>query len=1434
MLLSLVVYCGLIFSFVSASSNNQTSNERININTALPTMSNLSSTVTSSSKPCTLKIKDSEISKIVELFNNDLVHVVDISVSLSNVSHGKELLSDFYVQLMNPIGREILFALNFSVFNDPILKGPSSTLRVGIRDFELHLLESQNGCIRNRTNATEFALETVQNIVRSINLSTNYDVWYSFKEISSGEERKSCCHITKLNMLECNDGCSENNSYLFRSRFVWDGLFIITFLVFLLCVGWIACDFGSHSDFDVEFPKYYKLEESRMSPSFIFFKLIWEENGHIISCIRYCVVSIGIMTYFTFYFQTSFMAIALFAFCLSGAVARVTFHFLSGESTTPSLMEFTKLKNRRIEVSLDLTYGFLKWCGDDAEDLRQEHKICQSSTMIKIVTSLFNIKFWRRASETTKEKIATFTAKHTKFNNRALMFFAVCLCYTFIVLCIFFSILFLPLTPLFLILFTFNRSMKPSDSKLKHLWRRLLDFSLIVADGLFPVFVMLIPWAIVSLLFGLFLNLIFFIPYLAFFSVLTFYCISYWKSMEENYLLLKQLIYEACRDTKHDDNDFKRNRLLKRNEKVLPVVSKELYDKIREKLLPYDENLFYLAVKLLCAYAFSFAIFQLIIMLREFEVTGFVQVLTTASLGVMPHLFNMATLKTSEQTKEAWKEKMKLNVKYMVEELVKIKNKKIQNSKRAMELVQTDVIMPWRESDELILSQGMELFQTWANEMTGDNDLVNEERVELLQTEVMIHQEHDTTNEMTDDNDQDNEERVELPQTEVMIHQEHDTTNEMTDENDSIFARFLKLFQIGRYFQLEIHRKNDTTNEITDDEDQVNEERVELPQTGVMIHQAYETRNEMTDDNDQVNEERVEPHQTEGMIHQEHDTTNEITDDFDDILARYRKLLQLGEHPEDNTRNEMTDNNDQVNKEYVEPPQTEVTIDQEYDTTNEMTDDNDQVNEERVELLQTEVMIHQEHDTTNEMRDENDGIFARFLKLFQIGRYFKLGTHRKNDTTNEITDDKDQVNEERVELLQTEVMIHQEHDTTNEMTDDNDLVNEERVELPQTEVMIHQEHDTTNEMTDENDSIFARFFKLFQIGRYFQLEIHRKNDTTNEITDDEDQVNEERVELPQTGVMIHQAYDTRNEMTDDNDQVNEERVEPHQTEGMIHQEHDTTNEITDDFDDILARYRKLLQLGEHPEDNTRNEMTDNNDQVNKEYVEPPQTEVTIDQEYDTTNEMTDDNDQVNEERVELLQTEVMIHQEHDTTNEMRDENDGIFARFLKLFQIGRYFKLGTHRKNDTTNEITDDKDQVNEERVELLQTEVMIHQEHDTTNEMRDENDGIFARFLKLFQIGRYFKLGTHRKNDTTNEITDDKDQVNEERVELLQTEVMIHQEHDTTNEMTDDNDQVNEGVQLLEMEVITREEHDTTNEITNANHGVFGRVFKIFRKRKK
>ena len=900
-------------------------------------MSNLSSNASSDSKPCTLKMKDGEISQIVELFNNDHVHVVDISVSLPNVSHGKELLSDFHVQIMNPIGREILFALN-------VYGSVQWTLTVGIEDFKLQPVESQNGCITKETMVTKFALETVQNIVRRINLATNYDVWYSFKEILSVKE---CCHVSKLDLLKCNDGCSKSYSYLFHSLPIWDVIHNILIIVLSFCISWCILHFQSLSDFDVKYSKYYKLEESRMSPSFIFFKIIWEENSRIISCIRVCALVSGLLLFLSFAFKTFFGGIYILAVLGFSVLGYVMLFLLWGDIATPSPSELSESRNQDIEFSFDEKYSLLVWLGYDAQQLRQELKICENIGMIKVFTSIFNIKLLRKANKTIDQ---TFFAKHVKFNNLALKFLAKCLCYAFGVFsyfCFVLSLLpFHSFPPIVYLKILSNRI--PSAPKIKLPWKLLyfllfvllVYLTLLLPCVLFLISIVLIPRAIVSLLLGLFLNLIFFIPYLAFFSVLTFYCVSYWKSMEEKYLLLKQLIYEACRDIKHDYNDFEPNRRLKRNERVLPVVSKQLYDKIREKLLPYDENLFYLAVKLLCAFAFSFAIFQLIIMLREFEVTGFVQVLTTASLGVMPHIFNTARLKTSEQMKVAWKEKIKLNVKYMIEKTVG------KNSKHAMELFQTEVIIPWQESDENILIQGMELFQKWTNEMTVVNRRKTFGKIGI--------------------------------------------TNQMTQNNCDI--EYITRLQE----KIRTHEEDDRTNEMTDDNDEVNDERVELLQTEVIIHQEYETTNEMTDDNDEVNDERVELLQTEVIIHQEHDTTNEMTNDNDGIFARFLKLFQLGRYFQEGRRPEQ-------------------------DKTIKKTDGNDEVNDERVELLQTEVMIHQEHDTTNEMTNDNDGIFARFLKLFQLGRYFQEGRRPEQDKTIKKTDGNDEVNEERVELLQAEV-----------------------------------------------------------------------------------------------------------------------------------------------------------------------------------------------------------------------------------------------------------------------------------------------------------------------------------------------------------------------------------------------------------------------------
>ena len=669
----LIFYCGLISFVVSVHSNDDTldDGDKLNIST---TLSALPSTTIPVSKKCIVEMIDSQISQIVELFNSNVVNVVDIHFSFSGTSHEKHFLSDFHVSLVNPIGREIIQTLDrwlFTFF--------PWTLNAGIRNFELHFKENQNDCIKRGKNLHNFILENAQNIIRSINPATKYEVCFSYKETSPGKVKRTCCQITKSKSTKFIDGCSEPKSFLYGSRVPWIviGKMMIFFAWFYLM--WLLTVLLSHTEFDLKYPKYYRREESRMSPSFILFKFIWEENGRVASFIRSCVLIVG-FSYCTYLFFWSLKLIILNVFMLILFLfwgLSFSISYLYRSKITDSNILLIKIKKER-NRSLYGVYSFK--IVQYVNELHQEVDSRAFAGVIKILTLPFNINLWRKIMKKLHSLFTIFTTCVDKrFRNRIFKNFALCTCYVlavpicFLYVCIVFLVV-------IIIVITYNLDctaymlylIQNLEYKIESNCSRFLSLFHVIGL-LFFLFLTLnvIIRAIQSFLLGLFLNLIYFIPYFAFFSVLTFYCCSYWKTMEEKYWVLKRLIYEACRDKQQVNNGCIPNRHPKRKEKVLPVVSKELYDTIREKLLPYYTNLFYLGLKLFWSFVFSFGILKLISMLNELNVTGVVQVVTTASLGIMPHVFNMVALKINEERKKASEEKFKLNVNYMVEDLIR-------------------------------------------------------------------------------------------------------------------------------------------------------------------------------------------------------------------------------------------------------------------------------------------------------------------------------------------------------------------------------------------------------------------------------------------------------------------------------------------------------------------------------------------------------------------------------------------------------------------------------------------------------------------------------------------------------------------------------------------------------------------------------------------
>ena len=291
--------------------------------------------------------------------------------------------------------------------------------------------------------------------------------------------------------------------------------------------------------------------------------------------------------------------------------------------------------------------------------LRQEYDIGGFDELIHVLTLLFDIERWRKSS--------------ICYNLHPMLYCLLYICFVFpcIVYLIFSYVFGLTdnLVSLFKALeYYYKTPYGPGTNALFRIHCILYEmgFWLLIAYTLY-----FLVYATQSFLLGLLLNLSNFIPYLASFSVFTFYCCSYWKFLEEEYISLKWIIYKACKEIKAKEDKEGDNNSCTRNkaEKVLPLVSKELYDKIRDTYLPYNTNMFYYSLKILWCFIFSYGIFELVNMLNALNITAAAQILTTMSLGVIPHVFNTIALRQSEARKKALGEKLKLNVKCMVEEL---------------------------------------------------------------------------------------------------------------------------------------------------------------------------------------------------------------------------------------------------------------------------------------------------------------------------------------------------------------------------------------------------------------------------------------------------------------------------------------------------------------------------------------------------------------------------------------------------------------------------------------------------------------------------------------------------------------------------------------------------------------------------------------------
>ena len=502
------------------------------------------------------------------------------------------------------------------------------TLNAGRTSFSLHVNGSLEKC-----KEPVLAVSTLQQTGLAKIPGRNYEICYKEKYNNPHvPEPLLCCRVT----------CNRIYSYIHKTSFPWI-LTIAMFFTAMVSMIKLLHVLLSERVFDRKYSKYHKLHYSLMSPSSILLKFFWKKNkkyADAISRVRIFILVASII-----------------------CIAYITWKLSLTEFSNTGFDMFLYMSILMINMVFLFVMAFT------SNEFMNRHRVGFKHFINDISLSLRSIGF-------EPFKASTFLP------------FYICFLFSFPVFLLR-EIHYLSAT---LLVYGFGQHRFSR-------WLRRLVLLSFCCTGYFQTLYVLL-FMIQSLLLGLFLNVIHFTPYLASFSVLAFYCYSSWKSLEEKYLLLKRIVYKACRD-KPDDPDERddseigpkenENISLKENEELLPVVSKELYENVRKKFMPYDVNLFLVSVELMWSIIFSYGIFELVNVLQEFKVTPAVGVVTTASLAIIPRLFSIAHLqKDNKELNKAWKKELKLKVKHMVKEAIEKKS----------ELAQTVLIVQYTLKDE--------------------------------------------------------------------------------------------------------------------------------------------------------------------------------------------------------------------------------------------------------------------------------------------------------------------------------------------------------------------------------------------------------------------------------------------------------------------------------------------------------------------------------------------------------------------------------------------------------------------------------------------------------------------------------------------------------------------------------------------------------------
>ena len=601
---------------------------------------------------CVLQMKDSEITQIIKIIGSDIVNIVDFHF-FNDTGKNHELFADKEISLVTPVGREILLMLDDERYNFI-----TYTLNAGRRNLKFYVRTSPEGT-KCKGTYNFLTSNTLEQIVQGKKKLKSYEICYLNKSRLSLKEgavkykyntksvERICCRKKNKTTYEH----SVEVSFFYQSTLWW--LFTTAIIcLFPLYMAHLVCILQSYSDFETNHPKYCKLEERMTSPTSLLCQLLWKRQGSmLVSFIRRILLIVTVLYSIFSCYNTSTWA--------SASIVLI------------------------VAVTSSLTISFCMFIIFYYEVISHETLNNFQSSMIMIMT--LNLKFIKSKLFHAKNKVirnvpgaVTSTGNYLLrcfgentyyFFNYLLLSLLACLLMPIILFGSYFCVLLLE----YLILVQIIRlgiNCNENESFGVRVLFFMVDSSvtLILLTLQFPTYYML-TFALLSFLVGLFYNLTYFLPYLASLAVFAFYCCGFWKSLEEKYFSLKFTVYKVCKDKESDSAaSADEDRPLPEGKKlVVPVVSKELYESIREKLLPYHTNLLWTGLKMFWMLLFSYGILELTHRLHSFNATAAVQVVATAIVAILPYVFNTIFWNKGGKAKEdSLEEYLEQNVKRMV------------------------------------------------------------------------------------------------------------------------------------------------------------------------------------------------------------------------------------------------------------------------------------------------------------------------------------------------------------------------------------------------------------------------------------------------------------------------------------------------------------------------------------------------------------------------------------------------------------------------------------------------------------------------------------------------------------------------------------------------------------------------------------------------